>query len=163
MRKVSKTNSHKHTDMTLRNEYANTHQLDEIVNLFPEWVGGWVMIPLRGKNVIVHRTEQSNQIHHVGSGFKGNPRLDTTWNLCALSQWTHAFCENTNGGWEYDGFVLCRYAKVKSGTWDEPAMAKFLGCDHTLEWVSTKHIEHEFARVLLNEMEAKESLGKESR
>src|SRR6185369_12021565 len=89
-------------------------------------------------------------VHHVGSGLRGAGRWDFVGNFAAVCDGAHAFCESQWGGYPHDGFVLCRYAKIREGTWDERAMCEMLSVPSTLDWLSTREIEHGFVREYLN-------------
>ncbi len=157
LRAKSKTNSQKHDNPEDRQPYLDQYHVCEIIHLFPKYGYIFAQIPLRGGIVHSIRVTQSPVcVHHVGSGIRGNGRWDYPWNFAAVCETSHWFCESQWGGYPEDGFVLCRKAKVDSGTWDETEMAKFIGCDHTLEWLSTRKIEHEFARLIFEEMCSKE-------
>lgn len=159
MRTRSKTNSRKHEDIALRNAYLDDrkNQPCEIIHLFPRWLPGSVRVPLVGSGIVVSLTETPACVHHVGSGMRGAGRWDFVGNFAAVCDAAHKFCESQWGGWPHDGFVLCRYAKTKAGTWEEEKMCEMLGCESTLDWLTTRPIEHEFAQDLLAAMIVKES------
>ncbi len=160
MRRARK-NRRRHHHPEDRQTYLDSRHVCEIIHLFPKIGPSIVEVPLKGLIL----TEKTNIdpfcVHHVGSGIRGNLRWDYIWNFAAICHTSHQFCEDQWGGETADGFVLCRKAKVDSGTWDETEMAKFIDCDHPLEWLQTRKIEHEFARRILEGMIQEELKGGE--
>lgn len=105
----------------------------EIIHLFPESSRlGYVDIPMRGRVETVSIWETATDPHHVAGGLRGNGKRDYDWSLAALCHPSHRFCETQWGGYDIDGFVLCRYAMVASGRWSELEMSGYLGTPHTL-------------------------------
>jgi hypothetical protein len=84
-----------------------------------------------------------DHIHHIAHGHGGNRRWDRTWNLIALSWYTHTFCH----AYPVDGLAMCLYAKIQKNEWDAAEARETLGMN-LVGYLYGKSCEHDFAETI---------------
>lgn len=150
MRNKSKTNSRRFEDLTFRYAYRDENPTDEIAHLFPVSCGD-AALPFGSKVYRISRfAEAASEVHHISSCVTGTLRWDVLTNLIHLSNLSHQWVERN----AWDGLVLCVAAKRAKGEWDDAEFSRISHVPNVLDYLSTKTLNHAFARQLFRKMQA---------
>ena len=143
LRRVSKKNSRKHVDETLRRQYMNHNPLCELAMCFPTCLGK-PLVPVPGNQYqpIVQELI-SEDPHHIVSGIGQTPRWDITTNLIALCRPVHEFCETFNA----EGIVLCLWRKLKKQELDLPRLCKITRVN-IVGWLECQKMKFDFCEQI---------------